>query len=69
VDQLEQSNRAVVPGHCVRLSGERVRVDIPGQKPPGEPRVEVVRQGEVIRLIDITCACGQHIRLHCDYQA
>ncbi len=68
MDHLEPGNRAVVPGRCVRLSGERVRVDIPGQKPSGGPTVEVVRQGDVIQVIDITCSCGQHIRLRCDYE-
>ncbi|HZT79873.1 MAG TPA: hypothetical protein VFA26_06615 [Gemmataceae bacterium] len=60
--------RAVVPGRCVRLSGEAARVLVPGGHAAcAEPRVEVLREGDVIRAIDVTCPCGQRIRLRCEY--
>lgn len=58
----------VVRGRCVRVSGDPARVGVPGQEPPAEPRIDVIRDGEVIQAIDIFCGCGQHIRLHCLYE-
>ena len=57
----------VVRGTCVRVSGDRARVGVPGHEPDAEPRIEIIRSGEVIQAIDIVCGCGQHIRLHCRY--
>ncbi len=69
----------VVRGGCVRVSGDPARVAVPGQPSVvspasagdkgGEPRIEMVRSGDVIQAIDILCGCGQHIRLHCHYTA
>jgi hypothetical protein len=56
----------VVRGTCVRVSGEAARVGLPGQE-PAEPRIDIVRKGDIIQAIDIVCGCGQHIRLHCLY--
>ncbi|MGH7169586.1 MAG: hypothetical protein ACRELG_04825 [Gemmataceae bacterium] len=57
----------VVRGTCVHVSGDPARVGIPGQEPATEPRIEIIRSGDVIQAIDILCGCGQHIRLHCHY--
>ena len=57
----------VVPGPCVRLGGTPARVGAPAP-PPAEPRVEVIRSGDVVQAIDIVCVCGQHIRIHCLYE-
>lgn len=59
--------QAIIPGRCVRLSGESARVSVPRHGSNGEPHVELIRDGEVIQAIDITCPCGQHIRLRCVY--
>lgn len=59
---------AVVRGTRVRVSSDSARIGIPGQEPPAEPRVEIIRSGDIIQAIDIICGCGQHIRLHCHYQ-
>lgn len=60
-------NRLVVPALQVRDSGERTRVTIPRHGHAEEPVIELVREGDVVRAIDITCSCGQRIRLLCDY--
>jgi hypothetical protein len=58
----------VVRGTCVRVSGDPARVGIPGHEAPaGEPRIEIIRSGDVIQAIDIHCGCGQHLRLQCLY--
>lgn len=64
----EHIARAVVPGRCVRLSGETARVVIP-RPAGGEPHIELVREGNLIKAIDVTCTCGQRIRLRCVYES
>jgi hypothetical protein len=59
---------AVVRGTSVRLSGDAARVGVAGQEPPAEPRIEIIRSGDVIQAIDIICGCGQQIRLQCRYE-
>jgi hypothetical protein len=60
-------SRSVVPGRCVQVSGETARVGVPGAANLSEPRVELIRQGDVIQAIDVTCTCGKRIRLRCVY--
>jgi hypothetical protein len=67
----------VVRGSSVRVSGDPARVGVPGpaafipqaggESKPSEPRIEIIKDGEVIQAIDIVCSCGQHIRLNCVY--
>lgn len=65
-DDTELGKHAVIPGQCVRLSDETAPVLVP-RRGGVEPRVELIRSGDKIRAIDITCSCGQRIRLRCDY--
>ena len=61
---------AVVPAGRITVSREVVRIgeSLPaGHAPHGEPRVELVREGGVIRLIEVTCSCGEVIRIRCEY--
>jgi hypothetical protein len=60
-------SRSVIPGRCVQVSGETARVGVPGAAAQSEPKVELIRQGDVIQAIDVTCTCGQRIRLRCVY--
>lgn len=60
-------NRAVVPGQRVRLTGEAARVVPPRQGGECEPQIELVRQGDQVRAIDIRCTCGKRIYLTCEY--
>lgn len=62
----EIASRAVVPGAQVRLTGEAARVIPP--RPPGEcePQIDLVREGNRIRAIDIRCSCGKRIYLECE---
>ena len=67
----------VVRGSSVRVSGDPARVGVPspaafipqagGAEKTTEPRIEIIKDGEVIQAIDIVCSCGQHIRLNCHY--
>ena len=58
---------AVIPGSSVRVSEETAPVGAPRSAPVGAPHVELIRDGDVIRAIDVTCSCGQRIRLRCSY--
>jgi hypothetical protein len=69
----EHKHKMVLRGGSVRVSGDApVTVGMPGVGTPareGEvaPQVELVREGDVIKAIDITCTCGKKLRLYCDY--
>jgi hypothetical protein len=65
-NEVEHSARAIVPGQCVRV-GDTRRVSVPGSEAPSQPQVKLVRSGDVIQAIEITCTCGQQIRLKCSY--
>jgi len=55
--------RNVIPNREVRMVAEPVRLRLPGQLPPAEPEVQLIRNGEEIEAIEVTCTCGKHIRL------
>jgi hypothetical protein len=57
----------VVSAPCVRESDARVTVPVPGHECRQEPRVELIREGDVIRAIDISCPCGRRLRVLCEY--
>lgn len=62
--------RAVIPARAVRAareeasSGERQQA----AAAPAGPKVELVREGGVIRAIDVTCTCGERLRIVCEYE-
>ncbi len=65
----EFANRGVVPGRKVVAAGDAGTVLIGHPKATAcKPRIELVREGDVIQAIDVTCACGQKVRLHCQYE-
>lgn len=58
---------AVVHADCVKLSGEAVRIGAPLPPAKPAPRIELIREDGVVRAIDITCGCGEKIRVVCEY--
>jgi hypothetical protein len=32
-----------------------------------EPRISVIKEGDTVRSIEITCSCGEVIRFACEY--
>ncbi len=73
MDRVERSDSppihpSVVPGRKVLVEGGAAAVTIlpPGARPCA-PHIEVVRDGDVIRAIDVTCTCGEKVRLRCAY--
>ncbi len=63
----DDAGRGVIPGRLVRVSGEAARVGAPAAAGPREPRLELIQENGVLRAVDVTCACGQRIRLRCVY--
>jgi hypothetical protein len=65
----EYVNRGLVPGRKVLVSEESARVGVPRPGAPAcAPQIELVRDGDVVQAIDVTCTCGQRIRLRCVYE-
>ncbi len=70
----EYVNRGVVPGRKVVADASPVVLIPPRHQqhestPACAPQIEVIRDGDVIQAIDVTCTCGQKIRLRCVYEA
>ncbi|MFO0865827.1 MAG: hypothetical protein U0744_14445 [Gemmataceae bacterium] len=55
--------RTVVSHREVRMMMEPVRLRLPGQAPSAEPEVQLLRNGNDVEAIEVTCTCGKHIRL------
>ena len=68
MSKTESQGRNVVPGQLVQVAAQTARIMIPGAAPLPEPKVELIRSGDTIQAIDVTCTCGQRIRLRCVYQ-
>ncbi len=63
-----RTTTAIIPGQRVVFSGEAARIQIPAEATSKEPHIELVRENDMIRAVDVTCSCGQRIRLVCDYE-
>ena len=62
------SARAVIPGQCIRVQTEAAPVAVPEPDCFDQPAVDIVRNGETIQAINITCTCGRQLRIVCEYQ-
>jgi hypothetical protein len=60
--------RAVVVGTHVHVGPESTPVGKPRPQAKAEPKVEIIREGNLIRAVDIVCTCGETIRLRLDYE-
>lgn len=60
---------AVVPGHRVVQTNDVARIGSPHAQPATQASVEVIREGDVIKAIDLTCSCGEKHRIWCSYEA
>ena len=64
----EPRTPAVLSGQQVKVSSDVVRIGAPvAHVTHGEPTVQLVREDGVVRAIDVTCGCGERIRILCDY--
>jgi hypothetical protein len=58
---------SVVPGARVTIAEHAIRIGESAPEGHGEPKINLVREGGVVRAIEVTCSCGQVIRIRCDY--
>jgi len=66
--ETDEPNRSLIPGRLIRVSGEAARIGAPGAGGSAcQPRVEMIREGGILKAVEVICGCGQHIRLHCVY--
>jgi len=59
---------SVLPAHRVIQGAEAARVGHAHQHVATEPIVELVREGDLVRAIDVTCSCGEKLRIWCSYE-
>lgn len=57
----------VVSARRVRAESQRVAVPVPDHEGCDEPRIELVRDADGVRAIDVFCPCGRHLRILCDF--
>ncbi len=66
--KIDAGGTAVVTASRVRVMDGPVRVGAPSVTlAHGEPKIQLIREDGVVRAIDITCGCGEKIRVRCDY--
>ena len=58
--------QAVIPARAVRAAAVTPAAGERNQ--PAAGKVELVREGGVVRAIDVTCACGERLRIVCEYE-
>lgn len=57
----------LVAADRVRVEERSVHLGVPPLGGCADPNVEVVTKDGVISAIEITCSCGQQMRLVCEY--
>ncbi len=68
MDEARPAAGPVVVAARVKVGGETVRIGAPhAGEAHAEPKLHLVREDGVIRAIEVTCACGERIRILCEY--
>lgn len=57
----------VVSAPCVREGEDRAVIPVPGHECADEPTLELVREGDIVRAIDVSCPCGRKFRILCEF--
>ena len=57
----------VIPASHIRMLGEPLPVGAPGAEACAEPQVNVIRDGDTVRAIEVVCTCGKRVVLDCVY--
>ena len=60
--------QSVVSGGQLPLPEKLPSISIPGAAQSDSPDIRLVREGDVVQAIDVTCACGRSFRLVCQYE-
>ena len=57
----------IIPARQVKVESKPVTLRCTKNKLEGDIQVDVVRDGQRIKTIKITCPCGRHTELNCEY--
>ena len=68
VFERDTSHSVVVPGNRVVRSAEVAHVGGRHELHHPKPTIELVTEGNIVRAIDVTCPCGQKVRLWCSFE-
>jgi hypothetical protein len=68
---VREFSHSIVPGHRVVQTNEVARIGGPQAHAHASTQstVELVRDGDVVQAIDVTCSCGEKTRIWCSYAA
>ncbi len=58
----------VLSGNRVRQTDETALVGAPRQAGEHGVTVELLKEGDLVKAIDVTCGCGQKTRVWCVYE-
>ena len=61
------SSNRVIPSRRVIVGPTPVQLTAPRQTPQDAPEIHIEWEGDVVRSIEVTCSCGERIRIACDY--
>ena len=61
------SGAGVVSASRVHSANEAIRIG-PARASAKSPRIELIRDGDIVRALEITCSCGEKIVVRCDYE-
>ena len=64
----DHAHSVVVPASRVIRSSEVAHVGGRPTSAKGTPKIELIKEDEIVRAIDVICECGQKIRLWCSYE-
>ena len=64
-----QDTQSVVPGRRIRVNDQAPRVIIPPSMEQKPPQLELIRKDDVVQAIQVTCTCGQCMRLDLEYES
>jgi hypothetical protein len=67
--QTNATPRSVIPRQQVVVGVTPVRLSVPNQSDLDHSGVRLEREGDIVRAIEVTCSCGERIRLLCEYES
>jgi hypothetical protein len=66
---MQGRDLAVIDASMVRISAEPKRIPVPSDGATNEASVDVMRHGDAVAGVEVTCTCGNCIRLRFEYGA
>lgn len=66
-DAAKTSPPGIIPGSHVHMLSEPARVGQPGHETHAEPIINIIRDGDTVRAIEVICTCGKRTVLSCVY--